>query len=99
MGISATCLKAFYEKIPINIIVGDCHNVDMIDPATYLPFVWLMNESDIILTDSDSIQEEGRSLGTPVFGTHEVTESPETLDAGTVKLVGTNSDKIFNNVE
>lgn len=64
-------------------------NVHLIDPVDYLPFVYLMNRSHIIITDSGGVQEEAPSLGKPVLVVRDTTERPEALDAGTVKLVGT----------
>ena len=84
---------------PVNEILSDLPNVHLIDPQEYLPFVWLMNQSDLILTDSGGIQEEGPSLGKPVLVMRDVTERPEAVDAGTVKLVGTNTQNIVNGVE
>jgi UDP-N-acetylglucosamine 2-epimerase (non-hydrolysing) len=84
---------------PVNEILSGLPNVHLIEPLDYLPFVWLMNQSDLILTDSGGVQEEGPSLGKPVLVMREVTERPEALDAGTVMLVGTNKEKIVNGVE
>lgn len=83
---------------PVNRLLNDLQNVVLIDPQDYLPFVYLMNRSTIILTDSGGIQEEAPSLGKPVLVMRETTERPEAVDAGTVKLVGTNVDKIFRSV-
>jgi UDP-N-acetylglucosamine 2-epimerase (non-hydrolysing) len=84
---------------PVNEILAGLPNVYLIDPQEYLPFVWLMNQSDLILTDSGGIQEEGPSLGKPVLVMRDVTERPEAVDAGTVRLVGTNTQTIVDNVE
>ena len=84
---------------PVNEILTGLPNVHLIEPQEYLPFVWLMNQSDVILTDSGGIQEEGPSLGKPVLVMRDVTERPEAVDAGTVKLVGTNTKKIVDGVE
>lgn len=84
---------------PVNEILGKLSNVKLIEPQDYLPFVWLMDHSDLILTDSGGIQEEGPSLGKPVLVMRDVTERPEALDAGTVRLVGTNTQTITDNVE
>lgn len=65
-------------------------------PLEYLPFVWLMSKSFLIITDSGGIQEEAPSLGVPVLVTREVTERPEAVDAGVVALVGTETDTIVN---
>ena len=73
-------------------------NVHLIEPQEYLPFVYLMNESHLILTDSGGIQEEAPSLGKPVLVMRETTERPEAVEAGTVRLVGTDSEKIVSEV-
>ena len=69
-------------------------NLHLVNPLPYLPFVYLMNRSTLILTDSGGIQEEAPSLGKPVLVLRDVTERPEGLEAGTVKLVGTGIEKI-----
>ncbi|MCW4152928.1 UDP-N-acetylglucosamine 2-epimerase (non-hydrolyzing) [Halomonas sp. 18H] len=74
---------------PVNYYLGEVDNVHLIEPQDYLPFVFLMNRADIILTDSGGIQEEAPSLGKPVLVMRDTTERPEAVDAGTVKLVGT----------
>lgn len=84
---------------PVNEILGNTDNVFLIAPQDYAPFVWLMDKSYIILTDSGGIQEEGPSLGKPVLVMRGVTERPEAVDAGTVKLVGTDKAKIVKEVE
>jgi len=84
---------------PVNEILSNTSNVSLIEPQDYAPFVWLMDKSDLILTDSGGIQEEGPSLGKPVLVMRDVTERPEAVDAGTVKLVGTNKDTIVSSVE
>jgi UDP-N-acetylglucosamine 2-epimerase (non-hydrolysing) len=71
-------------------ILGDVPNVHLIEPLDYLPFVYLMGRSYLILTDSGGVQEEAPSLGKPVLVMRDTTERPEAVDAGTVKLVGTN---------
>ena len=73
-------------------------NTFFIEPLDYLNFVFLMEKADIILTDSGGIQEEAPSLGKPVLVMRDNTERPEALEAGTVKLVGTDYDKIINEV-
>lgn len=75
--------------------LGGIHNVQLIEPLDYEPFVHLMKESYIILTDSGGIQEEAPSLGKPVLVLREKTERPEAVSAGAVKLVGTTVDLIF----
>jgi UDP-N-acetylglucosamine 2-epimerase (non-hydrolysing) len=84
---------------PVYEILGNLNNVYLINPLDYAPFVWTMNQSDLILTDSGGVQEEGPSLGKPVLVMREVTERPEAIAAGTVLLVGTNKEKIVNGVE
>lgn len=79
---------------PVLRILGGLQNIHLIDPQDYLPFVYLMKRSSIILTDSGGIQEEAPSLGKPVLVMRENTERPEAVDAGTVKLVGTGSRKL-----
>ena len=73
-------------------------NLFFIEPLDYLPFVYLMEKSDLVLTDSGGIQEEAPSLGKPVLVMRDTTERPEALDAGTVKLVGADYDKIISEV-
>ncbi len=74
---------------PVNRHLSDIANVHLISPQDYLPFVYLMIRCDIILTDSGGVQEEAPSLGKPVLVMRDTTERPEAVDAGTVKLVGT----------
>ncbi|NMM75424.1 non-hydrolyzing UDP-N-acetylglucosamine 2-epimerase [Acidovorax sp. SRB_24] len=69
-------------------------NVHLMDPVDYLPFVYLMDRSDLIITDSGGVQEEAPSLGKPVLVMRDITERPEAIDAGTVRLVGTSREKI-----
>jgi UDP-N-acetylglucosamine 2-epimerase (non-hydrolysing) len=69
-------------------------NVFLIEPLEYLPFVYLMSQSLFLLTDSGGIQEEAPGLGKPVIVMRDTTERPEAIEAGTVMLVGTNSEKI-----
>ena len=69
-----------------------------IEPLEYLSFVYLMEKSTIVLTDSGGIQEEAPGLGKPVLVMRDTTERPEALEAGTVKLVGTDYDKIVGEV-
>ncbi len=84
---------------PVYELLDDLSNVHLIKPQEYAQFVWLMDQSDLILTDSGGIQEEGPSLGKPVLVMRDVTERPEAVDAGTVKLVGTNQEMIVTSVE
>lgn len=83
---------------PVNRLLVDQSNVHLIEPQDYLPFVFLMTKASIILTDSGGIQEEAPSLGKPVLVMRDTTERPEAISAGTVKLVGTNVDKIIDEV-
>ena len=88
---------------PIKQIFGetlgrDLGNMFFIEPLEYLSFVFLMEKADIVLTDSGGIQEEAPGLGKPVLVMRDTTERPEAVDAGTVKLVGTNYDAIMNGV-
>jgi UDP-N-acetylglucosamine 2-epimerase (non-hydrolysing) len=77
---------------PVNRILDGIENIILIEPQQYLPFIYLMNQAHIILTDSGGIQEEAPSLGKPVLVMRDTTERPEAVNAGTVKLVGTNVD-------
>lgn len=79
---------------PVQRILGNVLNVHLIEPQDYLPFVYLMKRSHIILTDSGGIQEEAPSLGKPVLVMRDTTERPEAVAAGTVHLVGTNTRRI-----
>lgn len=91
-----------HVRKPIHEVFGedlsDLGNMFFIEPLEYLAFVYLMEKSMIVLTDSGGIQEEAPGLGKPVLVMRDTTERPEALDAGTVKLVGTNYDKILNEV-
>ncbi|MBU2061419.1 MAG: UDP-N-acetylglucosamine 2-epimerase (non-hydrolyzing) [Bacteroidetes bacterium] len=83
-------------KGPVYEILGDVSNIKLIDPLAYPAFVWLMNQSYIIITDSGGVQEEAPSLGKPVLVMRDTTERPEAVQAGTVILVGTNKEKIIS---
>lgn len=87
---------------PIHSVFGEnlnsLGNMYFIEPLEYLSFVYLMEKSHIVLTDSGGIQEEAPGLGKPVLVMRDTTERPEALEAGTVKLVGTNYDMIVNSV-
>lgn len=87
---------------PIHEVFGedlsDLGNMFFIEPLEYLSFVYLMEKSTIVLTDSGGIQEEAPGLGKPVLVMRDTTERPEALEAGTVKLVGTNYNKIIHEV-
>lgn len=81
---------------PVKRILSDVKNVLLIDPLAYQDFIWLMNRSKIIITDSGGVQEEAPSLGKPVLVMRDTTERPEAVEAGTVLLVGTNEDLIVS---
>jgi UDP-N-acetylglucosamine 2-epimerase (non-hydrolysing) len=83
---------------PVKSILSGISNVYLIEPLEYAPFIYLMSNSYIILTDSGGIQEEAPSLGKPVLVMRDKTERPEAVEAGTVKLVGTDKDVIVNEV-
>ena len=87
---------------PIHEVFGEdlsnLGNMFFIEPLEYLSFVYLMEKSTIVLTDSGGIQEEAPGLGKPVLVMRDTTERPEALEAGTVKLVGTDYDKIIAEV-
>jgi len=83
---------------PVNRILTGINNIHLIEPQDYLPFVKLMDMSYLILTDSGGIQEEAPSLGKPVLVMRDTTERSEAVDAGTVKLVGANRDRIVEAV-
>ncbi len=87
---------------PIHEVFGEdlsgLKNMFFIEPLEYLSFVYLMEKSSIVLTDSGGIQEEAPGLGKPVLVMRDTTERPEALNAGTVKLVGTDYNKIVNEV-
>ena len=79
---------------PVRRVLGNCPNIHLIEPLDYLPFVYLMDRSYLIITDSGGVQEEAPSLGKPVLVMRDTTERPEAVDAGTVKLVGTDAQAI-----
>ena len=83
---------------PVNRLLTDVAHVHLIDPQDYLPFVYLMSISYLILTDSGGVQEEAPSLAKPVLVMRDTTERPEAVKAGTVKLVGADKAKIIHNV-
>lgn len=86
-------------KGPVEAHLSGLPNVRLIEPQDYLPFVYLMHRSTLILTDSGGVQEEAPSLGKPVLVMRDTTERPEAVEAGTVRLVGTNEDLIVSSVE
>ncbi|MFT4800310.1 MAG: UDP-N-acetylglucosamine 2-epimerase (non-hydrolyzing) [Flavobacteriaceae bacterium] len=81
---------------PVKRVLSKVNNVMLIDPLAYQDFIWLMNRSKIIITDSGGVQEEAPSLGKPVLVMRDNTERPEAVTAGTVLLVGTNQDLIIS---
>ena len=84
---------------PVLDILGNAgNNVFLIEPLSYLPFVYMMQKSLLILTDSGGVQEEAPGLGKPVLVMRDTTERPEAVEAGTVMLVGTDKNKIINGV-
>jgi len=84
---------------PVKEILSDIHNVYLIEPLQYEQFIYLMDRSYFIITDSGGVQEEAPSLGKPVLVMRDTTERPEALEAGTVKLVGTDKDKIVKEAQ
>jgi UDP-N-acetylglucosamine 2-epimerase (non-hydrolysing) len=83
---------------PVYELLEDIPNIYLLPPLDYLPFVHLMRRSYLILTDSGGVQEEAPSLGKPVLVMRNTTERPEAVDAGTVKLVGTDAAAIIENI-
>lgn len=79
---------------PVKEVLSGIKNIHLVEPLDYPSFVWLMNQSYLIITDSGGIQEEAPSLGKPVLVMRDTTERPEAVDAGTVILVGTNTEII-----
>lgn len=79
-------------------VLSGVKNVFLIDPLSYLPFVWMLNKSYLVVTDSGGLQEEAPSFGKPVLVTRDTTERPEAIDAGTVKLVGTDTESLIREV-
>ncbi|WP_420963298.1 non-hydrolyzing UDP-N-acetylglucosamine 2-epimerase [Brucella sp. IR073] len=84
---------------PVQELLGDKPNIRLIQPQEYLSFVHLMNRADIVLTDSGGVQEEAPSLGKPVLVMRDVTERPEAVEAGVVRLVGTDAERIIGEVK
>jgi len=84
---------------PVKEILSDVSNVHLINPLQYESFLYLMNKSYFIITDSGGVQEEAPSLGKPVLVMRDTTERPEALEAGTVKLVGTDPQKIIKEAQ
>lgn len=86
-------------KGPVYEILSGIENIHLIDPLSYPSFVWLMNQSYLIITDSGGVQEEAPSLGKPVLVMRDTTERPEAVEAGTVILVGTDKSKIVSEAQ
>jgi UDP-N-acetylglucosamine 2-epimerase (non-hydrolysing) len=85
-------------KKPVFELLGETPNIYLTEPMDYLPFIYLMEKSFIVLTDSGGIQEEAPSLGKPVIVMRDTTERPEAVEAGTVKLVGTDTSIIIREI-
>ena len=81
---------------PVNRILGSQPNVHLLEPLDYLPFVYLMSQCYLIISDSGGIQEEAPALGKPVLVMRDTTERPEAVEAGTVRLVGTDTRRIVS---
>lgn len=96
MHLNPNVRKSIHDVFGEDLTILD--NMFFIEPLEYLSFVYLMEKATIVLTDSGGIQEEAPGLGKPVLVMRETTERPEALEAGTVKLVGTNCDKIINEI-
>ena len=84
---------------PVKEILSNTSNVYLINPLQYEQFIYMMNKSYFIITDSGGVQEEAPSLGKPVLVMRDTTERPEAVEAGTVKLVGTNKESIINEAQ
>ena len=84
---------------PVHELLASIDNIHLVRPLSYPSFVWLMNKSYLIITDSGGVQEEAPSLGKPVLVMRDTTERPEAVEAGTVILVGTNTDKIIKEAQ
>jgi UDP-N-acetylglucosamine 2-epimerase (non-hydrolysing) len=85
-------------RAPVNEYLQGHGRIHLIEPLTYMPFVWLMNCADVVLTDSGGVQEEAPSLGKPVLVMRNTTERPEGVDAGNARLVGTDIDVIVGSL-
>ncbi len=86
-------------KGPVHKLLGGIDSIFLVQPLAYAAFIWLMEKSYLIITDSGGIQEEAPSLGKPVLVTRDTTERPEAVTEGTVLLLGTDTDKIVNHAE
>lgn len=96
MHLNPNVRKPIHEVFGENL--SDLGNMFFIEPLQYLEFIYLMEKSTIVLTDSGGIQEEAPGLGKPVLVMRDTTERPEALESGTVRLVGTNHDLIVEEV-
>jgi UDP-N-acetylglucosamine 2-epimerase (non-hydrolysing) len=85
-------------KAAVDAVLAGTDNVFLAEPQSYLPFVWLLARSYLVVTDSGGLQEEAPSFGKPVLVTRDTTERPEAVDAGTVKLVGTDTEALIAEV-
>ena len=81
---------------PVERLLTSCHNIHLIDPLDYVPFVYLMKKCHFIITDSGGIQEEAPALGKPVLVMRDVSERPEAITRGTVRLIGTDKQKMLS---
>ncbi len=88
-----------HVREPVRRILGDLDRIHLIEPLSYVAFVWLMRQVYLILTDSGGIQEEAPSLGKPVLVMRDTTERPEGLEAGVARLVGTETSSIVSTVQ
>ena len=86
-------------RAPVKTLLSNIRNITLVEPFQYEEFVYLMSKSYLILTDSGGIQEEAPSLGKPVLVMRDTTERPEAIAAGTVRLVGSEQDSIFKEVQ
>ncbi len=84
---------------PVKELLSNVENIHLIEPLQYEQFIYMMERSYFIITDSGGVQEEAPSLGKPVLVMRDTTERPEALDAGTVKLVGTNTQLIIDEAQ
>ena len=80
----------------VSALLSGAERIDRLEPVDYLPFVKVMDAATLILSDSGGIQEEAPSLGTPVLVLRNTTERPEAVSAGTVKVIGTDTDRVFD---
>lgn len=86
-------------QAPVHQLLGNINNIFLLEPQAYLPFVFLMQHADVILTDSGGIQEEAPALGKPVLVMREKSERSEAMTAGTIKVIGTDKQRIISEIE